>query len=106
MVRDPTRYCKCMSETRLEDMFCESRPTGLGRDVDDIRKANSAFINTSPFSEDRALSLRKPSPRLRFFSDVDNDGIPDSRSRGPESDDEIESETLPDITVDLTQTLE
>ena len=79
MVRDPTRYCKCMSEERLVDMFCERRPSGLGRDVDDIRRANSAFVNASPFSEERALSLRKPAPRLRFFSDVDNNGIPVAR---------------------------
>ena len=97
-----------MSEERLVDMFCERRPSGLGRDVDDIRRANSAFVNASPFSEERALSLRKPAPRLRFFSDVDNNGIPDSRQQGREGegDDEIEEGTDPDITIDLTQTLE
>ena len=30
MVRDPSRYCKCIPDYQLESMFCEARPTGLG----------------------------------------------------------------------------
>ena len=30
MVRDPSRYCKCIPDYQLESMFCEARPTGFG----------------------------------------------------------------------------
>ena len=41
MVRDPSRYCKCIPDYQLEDMFCEQRPTGLSEDLDNNGRADS-----------------------------------------------------------------
>ena len=71
MVRDPSRYCKCIPDHQLESMFCEKQPTGLLEDRDNIERTDNVEKVSGLFQS--ALKTRQQKAGLRFSADESSD---------------------------------